>query len=181
MTPFFLKQFDHIILVEGGYGDHPSDPGGKTTYGITEETARAFGYKGDMRHLPLDTAKQIYWQNYFIVAGLDKIAQISEPIAAELFDTGVNAGPGRAALWLQQALNVMNKKGELYPDIKEDRAIGNGTANTLKIYMQKRGADAESVMLRTLNGLQLAHYFNLCRDGMKFEDFMYGWVRTRVS
>lgn len=181
MTPFFLNLFDHIILVEGGYGDHPSDPGGKTKYGIIEETARRNGYQGAMRDLPLEKAKEIYWNEYFLRAGLAKIAEISEPIAAELFDSGVNAGSGRAALWLQQALNVMNKKGTLYADIKEDRAIGNQTANTLKTYMQKRGADAEKVMLRTLNGLQLAHYFNLARDGLKFEDFMYGWVRTRVS
>lgn len=181
MTPFFLKLFDHVILVEGGYGDHPSDPGGKTKYGITEDVARAFGYKGDMKHLTLELAKQIYWQNYFIIAGLDRIAKLSEPIAAEMFDTGVNAGIGRAGLWLQQALNVMNQKGTLYPDIKEDRQVGPNTANTLHIYLQKRGAAAEKVMLRTLNGLQLAHYFNLCREGLKFEDFMYGWVRTRVS
>lgn len=181
MTPFFEKLFDHIILVEGGYGNHPSDPGGKTKYGITQETARRNDYQGSMRDLPLQKAKEIYWNEYFLRAGLARIADISEPIAAELFDSGVNAGSGRAALWLQQALNVMNKKGELYPDIKEDRAIGPNTAKTLKLYLQKRGADAEKVMLRTLNGLQLAHYFNLCREGMKFEDFMYGWVRTRIS
>jgi lysozyme family protein len=181
MTPFFLKLFDHIILVEGGYGNHPSDPGGKTKYGITEETARRNGYTGAMRDLPLEKAKSIYWNEYFVNAGLEKIAELSEPIAQELFDSGVNAGIGRASLWLQQALNVMNKKGELYGDIKEDRAIGKGTASALKAYLQKRGPEAEKVMLRTLNGLQLSHYFNLCRDGMKFEDFMYGWVRTRVS
>ena len=181
MTPFFLKLFDHVILVEGGYGNHPSDPGGKTKYGITEETARRNGYVGAMRDLPLSKAKEIYWNEYFVRAGLEKIAKHSEAIAAELFDSGVNAGTGRAALWLQQALNVMNVRGSLYPDIKEDRAIGNQTARTLGIYLEKRGKDAEKVMLRTLNGLQLAHYFNLCREGMKFEDFMYGWVRTRVS
>jgi len=181
MTPFFEKLFDDVILVEGGYADHPSDPGGKTKYGITEETARRNGYTGAMRDLPLEKAKSIYWNEYFIRAGLAKIAELSEPIAAELFDSGVNAGSGRAALWLQQALNVMNQKGYLYKDIKEDRAIGNNTANALKVYLQKRGRDAEKVMLRTLNGLQLAHYFDLCRRGEKFEDFMYGWVRTRVS
>lgn len=181
MTPFFNKLFDHIILVEGGYGDHPSDPGGKTKYGITEDTARRNGYMGDMRDLPLVKAKEIYWNEYFDRAGLSKIAILSEPITAELFDSGVNAGIGRASLWLQQALNVMNKKGTLYPDIKEDRAIGNYTAEMLKTYLRVRGAEAETVMLRTLNGLQLAHYFNLCREGLKFEDFMYGWVRTRIS
>lgn len=181
MTPFFEKLFEELILVEGGYIDHPSDPGGKTKYGITEETARRNGYVGAMRDLPLLRAKQIYWNEYFLKAGLALIAKHSEPIARELFDSGVNAGIGRASLWLQQALNVMNQKGYLYPDIKEDRMIGKYTADTLEIYLKKRGKEAEKVMLRTLNGLQLAHYFNLCREGQKFEDFMYGWVRTRVS
>lgn len=181
MTPFFEKLFHELIMVEGGYVNHPSDPGGKTKYGITLETARRNGFSGAMRDLPLDKAKEIYWNEYFIRAGLALIAKHSEKIAAELFDSGVNAGPGRAALWLQQSLNVMNAQGTLYPDIKEDRAIGPQTAKTLETYLSKRGKDAEVVMLRMLNGLQLAHYFNLCRQGMKFEDFMYGWVRTRVS
>lgn len=181
MTPFFEKLFNDLILVEGGYGNHPSDPGGQTKYGITEAIARKNGYAGLMRDLPLEAAKKIYWDEYFVRCGLEDVAAISEPIAAELFDTGVNAGQGRAALFLQQALNVMNQGSKLYGNVKEDSSIGKQTVGMLQRYLYTRGKDAEAVMLRTLNGLQLAHYFNLCRQGEKFEDFMYGWVRTRIS
>lgn len=181
MTPLFEKLFNDLILVEGGYGNHPSDPGGQTKYGVTEAVARKNGYTGLMRDLSLETAKKIYWDEYFVRVALDKVAAVSEPIAAELFDTGVNAGQGRAALFLQQALNVMNQGSKLYGNIKEDSSIGAQTVSTLQTYLTARGKDAEKVMLRTLNGLQLAHYFNLCRQGEKFEDFMYGWVRTRIS
>ncbi|HEE0576381.1 TPA: hypothetical protein R6358_002680, partial [Klebsiella pneumoniae] len=46
-----------IFGKEGGYVDHPSDKGGSTRWGITQTTARAHGYIGDMRNLPRETAK----------------------------------------------------------------------------------------------------------------------------
>jgi lysozyme family protein len=41
-----------ILGKEGGYVDHPSDKGGPTRWGITQTTARAHGYTGDMRTCP---------------------------------------------------------------------------------------------------------------------------------
>lgn len=40
---------DGIIALEGGYVFNPKDKGGATHWGITEATARAHGYAGDMR------------------------------------------------------------------------------------------------------------------------------------
>lgn len=40
---------DGILSLEGGYVNNPADRGGATNWGITEATARAFGYKGDTR------------------------------------------------------------------------------------------------------------------------------------
>lgn len=42
---------------EGGYVDHPSDKGGPTRWGITQTTARAHGYTGDMRNPPSGNSK----------------------------------------------------------------------------------------------------------------------------
>ncbi len=39
-----------------GQDTHPDDPGGKTRFGVTEGVARAAGFQGDMRELPLDLA-----------------------------------------------------------------------------------------------------------------------------
>ncbi len=49
-----------LIQREGGYVNNPADRGGVTKYGITEAVARANGFKGNMRDLPLDVAKAIY-------------------------------------------------------------------------------------------------------------------------
>ncbi len=46
------KTIEGILGKEGGYVDHPSDKGGPTRWGITQTTARAHGYTGDMRNLP---------------------------------------------------------------------------------------------------------------------------------
>lgn len=50
----------------------PSDKGGETNYGITVATARANGYKGAMRDLPLQTAKDIYRNEYLVKPGFRK-------------------------------------------------------------------------------------------------------------
>ena len=56
----FERIFDYLLRVEGGYSDDENDKGGKTKYGITEEEARDFGYKGNMQDLTKDFAKNIY-------------------------------------------------------------------------------------------------------------------------
>lgn len=56
-----IEQYlDELIKREGGYVNNPADRGGATKYGITEAVARANGFKGSMRDLPLDVAKAIY-------------------------------------------------------------------------------------------------------------------------
>lgn len=57
------KYLDELIKREGGYVNNPADRGSATKYGITEAVARANGFKGNMRDLPLDVAKAIYKSN----------------------------------------------------------------------------------------------------------------------
>ena len=105
---------------------------------------------------------------------------LSAEIAAELVEFGVNCGPGRAATCLQEALNDLNDQGQLWPDIKEDGAIGPKTISCLKIYLLARKAAGVIVMLRDLNSRQHHHYSQLVRRRPKDERFFYGWVLTRV-
>ena len=93
-----------ILGKEGGYVDHPSDKGGPTRWGITQTTARAHGYTGDMRNLPRETAKQILLSDYWTGPRFDQVASLSTLLADELCDTGVNMGPSVASKFFQRWL-----------------------------------------------------------------------------
>lgn len=88
---------------EGGYVDHPKDPGGATNYGITQRVARAHGYQGDMRNLPIGIAVEIYETDYWKPIKAD---QLPEALRFHVFDAAVNSGPGQAIKWLQRASGV---------------------------------------------------------------------------
>ncbi len=83
---------------EGSYSNNPADPGGETMYGITKRVALEAGYTGQMRNLPLDTAKDIAKKRYWDLILGD---QYDPEIAFQAFDAIYNGGP--AVRWLQQA------------------------------------------------------------------------------
>lgn len=99
----FETAFDLLITHEGGYSNHPDDPGGATMYGVTEVVARAEGYTGPMRELTLDFAKSIYRKRYWDACRCD---QMPDALRYPLFDAAVNSGPGQAIKWLQSAVGV---------------------------------------------------------------------------
>ena len=92
---------------EGGWSDHPRDPGGKTMYGITQATLSA--YRGrpasadEIRKLTKAEAKQIYAANYWRRVGAD---QLPPGVDLCVYDFGVNSGPSRAIKSLQAALDL---------------------------------------------------------------------------
>lgn len=92
-----------ILKHEGGYVNHPKDPGGMTNLGVTKRVYEGWvGHTVDeavMRGLePVDVAP-IYKKNYW-----DKAKCPSLPSGLDLcvFDSAVNSGPRRAAKWLQR-------------------------------------------------------------------------------
>lgn len=175
------REIDALLKREGGYVDHPSDKGGATNYGITKAVAEQAGFRGDMRDFPRDLARIIYKQRYWFGPKFHEVAKHSQAIAAELFDTGVNMGTAVAAKFLQRALNAFNKKGALYPDIGVDGVIGNATINALKSFLSARGGEGESVLVKALNSLQAARYFEITEARPANEDFIYGWIKERVA
>lgn len=99
----FDRAFAELMESEGGYvnRDAAADPGRATRFGITERVARAWGYKGDMKDLPLDTAKQIAKVNYWDKFHCD---QFPDLIAFHVFDTAYNGG--LPIKWLQECIGV---------------------------------------------------------------------------
>lgn len=176
----FDRAWDATGRAEGGYSNHPSDPGGETMWGITARVARAHGYTGPMRQLPRSTARDIAKRAYWDALRLDDVAALSPRIAHELFDTNFNLWHGAAVRFLQQSLNGLNQQARRYPDVAVDGRLGPRTLAALREYLRWRGADGELVLLRLLNGLQAADYLRQTVANPAKEDFLFGWILHRV-
>ena len=169
---------NNIIKIEGDYTHDPNDSGGETNFGITKSVARQFGYLGQMKDLSKETAFDIYSLLYWDMVKADDLLELSETITEEVVDTGINCGTGRAAKFLQRSLNVLNQRGELYPDIIADGSIGPATLSALREYLAKRD---EKTLVKALNCLQGAKYIELAERREKDERFLYGWLKNRVE
>lgn len=103
-----LENFQNCLAVtlgyEGGWSDHPSDPGGATMKGITLATYRRFkpgATKTELRNISNDTVAKIYRSDYWDKVGGDRLAA---GVDLATFDAGVNSGPARARQWLMASI-----------------------------------------------------------------------------
>lgn len=98
----FTACFNKLIAPsqEGGYVDNRDDPGGATRYGVTERAARANGYTGDMRELPVTFAQMVYQKDYWVPGKADRVPDL---IRYDYFSFYVNAPPRAVITALQQA------------------------------------------------------------------------------
>ena len=166
-----------VFAVEGGYSNNPADPGGETNHGVTAAVARSHGYDGPMRELPKETAQQIYIGSYVEGPGFHRIVAISPAVGEKLVDAGVNAGPGRAARWFQQALNHLSRGGADYPLVAADGQVGAQTLAAYQALERKRGrVKACELVLKLLDAQQGAHYMSLNKP-----TFIVGWADKRLG
>lgn len=180
-SPSLDTLIDAVLDREGGYSNHPADRGGETNFGITAAVARANGYDGAMRDLPISTARAIYRRLYWLRPRFDAVAAQAPLIAAELFDTGVNMGPPAAAAFLQRALNALNRGATDYPDMPVDGRIGDITLAGLAAFLARRGAGGERVLLKAIEALQGERYLALAERRPANEAFLYGWLANRIG
>ena len=170
----FDRAFAHTVKLEGGYVNDPRDPGGETNFGITVRTARRFGYRGSMRRLTRADAKSIYRRGYWEEKRLplETIAQYHEPLALELFDTGVNMGPSRAARFLQRALN------ELYGEsLGVDGWAGKATVAAMRKH--RRPLD-KRVLTKLVDHYQFTRYRERAKSNANAKAFLLGWLDKRT-
>lgn len=170
----FEKALATTLAHEGFFSNDPQDRGGATTWGITEQVARKHGYRGDMKDLPVETAKEIYRKSYWDKNRLDEVADYYEPIAAEMFDTGVNMGVSTAGEFLQRAINCLNRNQTLFPDLEVDGIIGSKTINALG---KLGGSTEKQAVLITLNALQGERYVAICERDPRQEKYYLGWIK----
>ncbi len=100
----FEQALDHVLRHEGGYVNHPSDPGGETNYGITKRAAEVHGYKGGMRSIPISVVCEIYRKSYWDKCRCD---DLPDALRLHVFDAAVNSGVGRAVKWLQSCAGAV--------------------------------------------------------------------------
>lgn len=177
----FDLAFARTVGLEGGYSDNPADRGGKTMFGITEKVAREAGYTGEMREMPLETAKSIYRDRYWNKLNLTPIDARSAEIAAALFDTAVNSGTTIAGEELQTALNAFNRGQKDYADVPADGAIGPATLHAYQAFLNLRGSDGITVLGRALNVQKGVRYLALAKIREADEDFEFGWFLKRIA
>lgn len=108
----FARALDFTLLWEGGYVNHPSDPGGATKYGISQRSYPEL----DIKSLTRDEAGAIYRRDYWDRLNLDAVPW---PLCAAAFDYAVNSGCERARAALFEA--------QAYPDPADGaRSLTNG-------------------------------------------------------
>lgn len=148
----FDTAFHKLLGHEGGYVDHPSDPGGATNWGVTQAVARANGYTGHMRDLPVDMAKAIYWRQYWVPIKAD---DLPPAIRYAVFDAAVNSGANQAVKWLQRAIGV-----------NDDGVVGPQTMTFA------RAANPDFVLRR-----MLGERLKFMTDLKTWQAFGRGWAR----
>jgi lysozyme family protein len=150
----------HILRYEGGYVNHPDDPGGMTNLGVTkrvwEEWIGRPATEADMRALTPEKVSPLYKKRYW-----DAVRGDDLPSGVDLcvFDCAVNAGVGRASKFLQQAVGV-TADGQIGPKTVE--------ATTAK--------SADEVVERFCK-LRETHYKSL----PTFATFGKGWMNRLAS
>ena len=152
----YVTCLEIILHHEGGYVNHPKDPGGETNLGVTKRVYEDFGGTKDMKDLVREDVEPIYKKNYWdrmkcddVPAGLDLC----------LFDFGVNAGTGRSAKYLQRMIGTV-----------ADGGIGPNTLRALGNYIEEVGTEGA---IKNFQSKRQEYYESLST----FETFGRGWTR----
>lgn len=102
MKENFQKALDAVLHHEGGFVNHPSDPGGMTNLGCTkkvwEEWVGRTVDENTMRALTPGDVAPLYKKKYWDAVKGDELPDGVDYI---VFDTAINSGPGRAIKFLQ--------------------------------------------------------------------------------
>jgi len=118
----FKTALKKVLIHEGGWADHPEDPGGATMKGVTLTTFRRhFGNdksKDDLRKITDEELEQIYNSGYWSKC---RCNELPTGVDYTVFDAAVNSGPGRSIKWLQAAVGA-----------KQDGRIGSKTLSRVE-------------------------------------------------
>lgn len=157
----FADSLKHVLVHEGGYVNHPRDPGGATMKGVTQATydgwrERQGQSKRSVRNITDEEIAAIYRRDYW-----DKVKGDDLPAGVDfaVFDFAVNSGVSRASRYLQAVVGV-----------PQDGVIGPATLAAVR---DKRPA----AIINELCDKRMAYLRSLTK---LWPTFGKGWTR-RVS
>ncbi len=123
MRNLFGQILPLVLKHEGGYANHPKDPGGATMKGVTQATYSSWRRRSgkperSVKNITEAELRAIYRRDYW-----DKVKgdSLFAGVDYATFDAAVNSGPGRGARWLQKAVGA-----------KADGAVGPNTLKAMK-------------------------------------------------
>jgi lysozyme family protein len=152
----FEQSLALVLRHEGGFVNHPRDPGGITNLGVTKSTYENWlgrkVTKTEMQALTLADVEPIYKTNYW-----DKIRGKDLPYGVDyaMFDFAVNSGTRRAARTLQQLVGV-----------HDDGIVGPFTLGAVKaVHPNELLEDLCNARMEFLRGLE------------HWDTFGRGWTR----
>ena len=160
----FDRALAYTLAHEGGWADHPRDPGGPTNFGITLKTAQRYGIRtaAELRAMTPEKVAEIYRDGYWRFG-----AVADQRVATKLFDMTVNMGLGAAVGLLQAALRSLGH------DVAVDRALGATTLAAVNATPPDR-------LLASLCVQSEAHYRSIVARTPGHSVFLKGWL-TRAK
>jgi lysozyme family protein len=114
MKATYREALAAVLVHEGGYSNHPDDPGGATNWGITIADARTYWKANatatDVKRMPVEVAYDIYRKRYADVLRYD---DLPAGVDYAVLDYGINSGVSRSAKVLQRILKVEPVDGKI--------------------------------------------------------------------
>jgi lysozyme family protein len=104
MQSSFQRALAFTLTWEGGWANHPKDPGGATMRGVTQRVYNGYRLRHGMkiqtvRNIAQRELEEIYLLQYWNASGANGLEW---PLSAAVFDLAVNSGPGRAKEFLAE-------------------------------------------------------------------------------
>jgi len=141
-----------LLHHEGGYVNHPKDPGGETNLGVTKRVYEKWGGTKDMKDLTVEDVAPIYKKEYWDKCRCD---ELESGVDWAVFDWAVNSGTGRAAKAIQKICGA-----------SQDGAIGPKTLALI-------GTQNTEYVIEEFGKIRQDFYESL----KTFDTFGKGWTR----
>ena len=168
--------FDEAISIvlesEGVFSNNQYDSGGKTKYGVTEETWKLYGNGKPIEDITVEEAIH-YVYRPVIWDGIHGDDIPDKGLAILLFDSAVNHWVSSAVKLLQEALNATNGNGERWADINVDGVIGEQTMNA--VFTAENLGKLRELFL-ALYFARGAKYMGIVRNNPTQREFTNGWL-----